>query len=288
MNLPNSVVAKQQINIKVDLVHGWVNEKAIELKQADHKTRFFMIRVSNILPINIEGCVPTVFFKQPNGETYDTLGKVVNANKGEFMVELTSTLLKGVGNNQCEIVLLKDGEAILSFPHFYFKVTESYHDDESSTITEEELSIFWGLINQANNALAQMGKNYASFEGQKEGEFQDFLAQKETQMEEFISEKEAQVESFKNQKSQEFQEFINTKETQVEDFIAQKELELNQSESARQSSETSREENEEGRINAETLRQEAENMRQQNFVIMEEKVDKIYNSTITLLYEIVE
>lgn len=288
MSLPNSVVAKQQINIKVDLVHGWVNEKAIELKQADHKTRFFMIRVSNILPINIEGCVPTVFFKQPNGETYDMLGKIVNANKGEFMIELTSTLLKGVGTNHCEIVLLKDGEAVLSFPHFYFNVTESYHDDESNTVTEEELSTFWGLIAQANNALIQMGEDYTAFKGQKDEEFQEFLTQKEIQTEEFISEKEVQIEAFKNQKSQEFQEFINDKETQLEDFIGQKEAELNQSESARQLSETTRQTNEEGRVNAETLRQEAENMRQENFITMEEKVDKVYNSTITLLYEVVE
>ena len=165
MLISQTVVAKQQINIKIDLVQGWLNPSKFKLKQSDHKTRYFMIRVSNTLPINISGCQVCLFIKHPSGEQHDTMGTLVNAEQGEFMVELTSGLLKEVGTNYCEIVILKNGEAILSFPHFYFEVEESLHDNVSQEITDEQLGIFWELINQS-------GEEFKGFLIEKEIEYQ--------------------------------------------------------------------------------------------------------------------
>ena len=72
----------------------------------------------------------------------------------------------------------------------------------------------------------------------------------------------------------EFQEFKGQKETEFQSFIAEKDNEFQVKETERQV--------------AEMNRQQAEIERAEAFSAMEEKVDKVYNSTITLLYDVVE
>ena len=72
----------------------------------------------------------------------------------------------------------------------------------------------------------------------------------------------------------EFQEFKENKETEFQSFIAEKDSEFQVKETERQV--------------AEIDRQQAEEERRKEFAIMEEKVDKVYDSTITLSYIIVE
>ena len=72
----------------------------------------------------------------------------------------------------------------------------------------------------------------------------------------------------------EFQEFKGQKETEFQSFVTEKDNEFQVKETERQV--------------AELDRQQAEETRRQEFAIMEEKVDKVYDSTITLSYVIVE
>lgn len=165
-----SVIPKQQINIKLDLQQGWLNPKTIVLKQSDHLTRVFMIRVRNTLPINLTGYRPCLFVKRKDGEVLSVTGEMVDATQGEFMVKLNATMLKIEGEVVAEVVITQDGEEVLSFPHFSFVVEDSIHDEEQ--IDEEELGIVWELINQTKIALEAMGDNYDQFKEEKEFQFQ--------------------------------------------------------------------------------------------------------------------
>ena len=162
---------KQQINIKLDLQKGWVNPKTIQLKQSDHNARIFMIRLVNTLPINLTGCQPTLFVKRADGTVVTGLGQMTRAEQGEFLVPLNSTVLGVVGQTIVEVVIVKDGEEILSFPHFNFEILESFHN--SDEVTEgEEVGILWELIGETRTALDEMDGRFVDFVNAKDQEFQ--------------------------------------------------------------------------------------------------------------------
>lgn len=166
-----SATPKQQINIKLDLQKGWVNSKTIQLKQSDHKTRIFMIRLTNTLPINLDGCQPTLFVKRADGNVVSGIGQMTRAEQGEFLVALNSTVLGVVGQAIVEVVIVKDGEEILSFPHFNFEILESFHN--SDEVTEgEEVGILWELIGETRTALDEMDGRFVDFVNAKDQEFQ--------------------------------------------------------------------------------------------------------------------
>ena len=166
-----STTPKQQINIKLDLQKGWVNPKTIQLKQSDHNARIFMIRLVNTLPINLTGCQPTLFVKRADGTVVTGLGQMTRAEQGEFLVPLNSTVLGVVGQAIVEVVIVKDGEEILSFPHFNFEILESFHN--SDEVAEgEEVGILWELIGETRNSLDGLENRFVQFLGNKEQEFQ--------------------------------------------------------------------------------------------------------------------
>ena len=223
-----SLMPKQQINIKLDLQQGWLNKKTITLKQGDHLSRVFVIRVTNTFPLNLTGYQPYLFVKRPDGEVLSKGCEMINASQGEFMVQLSSGMLRTSGTVIAEVVIGKEGEGTLSFPHFTYTVEESLHDEE--TIEEEDINIAWDLINEARSAVVQVEESYHDFEVRKEKDFADF--------------KERLQVAF--------------------------------------------DENEEVRNEGETARVEAEVLRQQGYEEMQEKVDKVYDSTLTLSYVVVE
>ena len=166
-----STTPKQQINIKLDLQKGWVNPKTIQLKQSDHNARIFMIRLVNTLPINLTGCQPTLFVKRADGTVVTGLGQMTRAEQGEFLVPLNSTVLGVVGQAIVEVVIVKDGEEILSFPHFNFEILESFHNSDEVT-EDEEVGILWELIGETRNSLDGLENRFVQFLGNKEQEFQ--------------------------------------------------------------------------------------------------------------------
>lgn len=216
-----SVTPKQQVNIKLDLQQGWLNPKPIVFKQSDNLSRVFVIRVSNTFPINLTGYEAYLFVKRPDGDVVSAVCTMLDATQGEFMVKLRGGMLRASGTVQAEVVVGKEGEGTLSFPHFTFTVEESLHDEE--VIQEEDLGLVWDLVNKANSAITEVGESYEAFEGKKEQEFAEFTQQLQTVFDENENE-----------------------------------------------------------------RNEAEIVRQQGYEEMQQKVDKVYDSTLTLSYVVVE
>ena len=228
--MSQQVKPEQIIRVKLDLVNGWENKQALQLKQADNETRYLFIRLTNLLPMNITGYQPTLIIKRADGKAISALGNVIEITRGEFVVPLIANYLKIAGTLTFEVVLVKDGTQILSFPQFAIQVVESFHDDVVFEPSDEELSILWDIINRMETTTTKLENEFQEFKGQKETEFQSFIAEKDNEFQ--VKETERQV--------------------------------------------------------AELDRQQAEEERRKEFAIMEEKVDKVYDSTITLSYVIVE
>ena len=221
---------EQIIKVKLDLVKGWENKQYIEIKQSDNDTRYLLIRLTNLLPMNITGYQPTLMVKRADGLVLSALCQVIQNEKGEFIVPLSNNFLKVIGTISFEVVLVKNEEKILSFPQFTMQVVESLHDDVEFNPDDDELQILWEVINRMETTTTKLENEFQEFKGQKEIEFQSFIAEKDNEFQ--VKEAERQL--------------------------------------------------------AEMNRQQAETERVEAFSAMEEKVDKVYNSTITLLYDVVE
>ena len=265
-----SITPKQQINIKLDLTQGWMNNRAISLKQADNETRFLVIRLTNLLPLNIVGYQPVVFVKRNDGQILKGLGQVLNAEEGEFVFKLSSNHLAVNGSTIFEVVLTKDETKIMSFPHFTLNVVDSLHDEDVFAPSEDDLSILWEVIGRMQTVLDELDGKFEQFEQEKELEFQ---ARETDRQNIFLQSENARQSAFAQSETQRTNTFAQSEASRQDAFT--------QTENTRQQGETERQ-------LAEMNRQQAEIERTEAFSAMEEKVDKVYNSTITLLYDVVE
>lgn len=264
------VIPKQQINIKLDLTQGWVNNRDVSLKQCDNETRFLVVRLTNTLPLNITNYQPVMFVKRSDGKILKGLCQILNAEEGEFVFKLKSEHLAVNGLLIFEIVLTKDETKIMSFPHFTLNVVDSLHDEDIFTPSEEDLSILWQIIGKMQTVLDELDGKFEQFEQEKELEFQ---ARETDRQNIFLQSENARQSAFTQSETQRTNTFAQSEASRQDAFT--------QTENTRQQGEAERQ-------LAEMNRQQAETERVEAFSAMEEKVDKVYNSTITLLYDVVE
>lgn len=312
-----SITPKQQINIKLDLTQGWMNNRAISLKQADNETRFLVIRLTNLLPLNITGYLPVIFIKRADDQILKGLGQVLNAENGELAFKLKSEHLAINGSLVFEVVLTKDETKIMSFPHFTLSVVDSIHDEDVFTPSEDDMSILWEALGKIQSVVPRLEQEYKEFELGITEQFQSaqelrdeaftqsealrtstFNQSENTRATTFTQNEQQRNSAFTQAESQRNNTFTQAEETRKTSFehseaqrneaFASAELERDSSENIRKEAETQRQFQEQTRQQAETDRQQAEEERRKEFAIMEEKVDKVYDSTITLSYVIVE
>ena len=172
---------EQIIKVKLDLVEGWKNKRDIQIKQADNDTRYLLVRLANVLPINIADCQPTLITKRADGKVLSTLCQVTQADKGEFIVPLNNNILGVVGTVSFEVVLVKDDTKILSFPQFTMQVVESLHDDVDFEPTEDDLQILWDIIAKMQTTTTELETEFQDFKESKTNEFQSFITEKDNQ-----------------------------------------------------------------------------------------------------------
>lgn len=266
----SDIKPEQIIKIKLDLIEGWKNKQTIEIKQADNETRFLVIRLTNLLPLNIVGYQPVVFVKRADNQILKGLGQVLNAENGELAFKLKSEHLASKGSLIFEVVLTKDETKIMSFPHFTLNVVDSLHDEDVFAPSEDDLSILWEVIGRMQTVLDELDGKFEQFEQEKELEFQ---ARETDRQNIFLQSENARQSAFAQSETQRTNTFAQSEASRQDAFT--------QTENTRQQGEAERQ-------LAEMNRQQAETERVEAFSAMEEKVDKVYNSTITLLYDVVE
>ena len=172
---------EQIIKVKLDLVEGWKNKRDIQIKQADNDTRYLLVRLANVLPINIADYQPTLITKRADGKVLSTLCQVTQADKGEFIVPLSNSILGVVGAISFEIVLVKDDTKILSFPQFTMQIVESLHDDVDFEPTEDDLQLLWDIITKMQTVTTELETEFQDFKESKTNEFQSFITEKDNQ-----------------------------------------------------------------------------------------------------------
>ena len=286
------VIPKQQINIKLDLTRGWVNNRDVSLKQCDNETRFLVVRLTNTLPLNIASYQPVMFVKRSDGKILKGLCQTLNAEEGEFVFKLKSEHLASKGSLIFEVVLTKDETKIMSFPHFTLNVVDSLHDEDVFAPSEDDLSILWEVIGRMQASIEEIETKYKQFKQEKESEFQTSEANRSSI---FTQSENARQSTFTQNENQRGNIFTQNEAQRASTFTQSESDRHNaftQSEANRQTTftqaESVRQQEEAERQLAEMNRQQAEIERAEAFSAMEEKVDKVYNSTITLLYDVVE
>lgn len=326
--MAQQVKPEQVIRVKLDLINGWENKRSLQLKQADNKTRYLFVRLTNLLPMNITGYQPTIIIKRADGKAIAVLGNVIDYTRGEFAIPLIASYLKVVGTLTFEVVLVKDGDKILSFPQFQMQVVESFHDDVVFEPEEDDLQILWDAISKVGSITGKLELEFKEFKGQKEVEFQSFITEKDNEFQ--IKEVERQNNEIvrqENESSRQNSEFTreeNEKQRQSNELLRQQkestrdtseksreenetlrqasELERQDNESIRELNETSRLSEESNRQANETLRenteterqvaeldrQQAEEERRKGYLTMEERLNEIHDLAISLSYVIVE
>lgn len=251
------VIPKQQINIKLDLTQGWVNNRDVSLKQCDNETRFLVVRLTNTLPLNITNYQPVMFVKRSDGKILKGLCQILNAEEGEFVFKLKSEHLASKGSLIFEVVLTKDETKIMSFPHFNLNVVDSLHDEDVFAPSEDDLSILWEVIGRMQSAISNLDGRFEQFEQEKELEFQ---ANEANRLSTFTQSENARQSTFTQNEARRASVF--------------------------EQSETSRQQAENMRQSQESARQQAEVSRQETFEEMQDTVQEIYSTT--LKYRIVE
>lgn len=272
---------KQQINVKLDLTQGWLNRRPIEVKQSDNETRFVVIRLTNMLPLNIVGYTPVIFFKRNDDKVLQNMAQVINAEEGEFFIKLSSTHLAINGKLTIEVVLFKGENKIMSFPHFDLTVVDSIHDEETFNPSEEDVSILWEMLGKIESVVSKLEGEYAEFE---QGINQQFQASQTLRDESF-----AQSENLRETTFAQSEVSRNTTFTQSEEFRSNI---FTQSEQQRVNTftqaETSRNEAETQRQSQENSRQLSETTRQETFNQMVKDMQELCNALQLLSYDIVE
>ncbi len=281
---------------------GWLNPKTIQLKQSDHNARIFMIRLVNTLPINLTGCQPTLFVKRADGSVVSGLGQMTRAEQGEFLVPLNSTVLGVVGQAIVEVVIVKDGEEILSVVSGLGQMTRAEQGEFLVPLNSTVL----GVVGQAivEVVIVKDGEEILSFphfnfeilesfhnsdevaEDEEVGILWELIGETRTALDEmdgrfvdFVNTKDQEfqrAESVRNQnetiRQQGYIEMQNKVRTALDemdgrfvDFVNTKDQEFQRAESVRNQNET---------------------IRQQGYIEMQNKVNQVYSTT--LKYRIVE
>ena len=103
------------------------NTGKIVAKQHDTKTRYLDITVTdNGVPVDLTDCEVRIYGRKKDGTEFYNDGTLQDAETGRCLFEATTQMLAYAGQNvNCEIVVFKDNEQILSTMPFDIFVVES-------------------------------------------------------------------------------------------------------------------------------------------------------------------
>ena len=122
-----TVAPQHTVSVNLDLIKGKTDSNSLTFQQNDSLTRIIKIKLNNKLPMDFTGYTPHAFIKEPGGEIFSTTPTILDAKSGEIEIVITAILLGIPGSYSVQIALKKEGDYVLSFPHFTYSVVESIH-----------------------------------------------------------------------------------------------------------------------------------------------------------------
>ena len=142
------------------------NTGKIVAKQNDTKTRYLDITVTdNGVPVDLTGCEVRIYGRKKDGTEFYNDGILQDATKGRCLFEATTQMLAYAGQNvNCEIVVFKDNEQILSTMPFDIFVVESLMGENAIESSNEygALVVLFQNLYEAHDLMTTMVENIGS------------------------------------------------------------------------------------------------------------------------------
>ena len=142
------------------------NTGKIVAKQNDTKTRYLDITVTdNGVPVDLTGCEVRIYGRKKDGTEFYNDGILQDATKGRCLFEATTQMLAYAGQNvNCEIVVFKDNEQILSTMPFDIFVVESLMGENAIESSNEygALVVLFQNLSEAHDLMTTMVENIGS------------------------------------------------------------------------------------------------------------------------------
>ena len=142
------------------------NTGKIVAKQNDTKTRSLDITVTdNGVPVDLTGCEVRIYGRKKDGTEFYNDGILQDATKGRCLFEATTQMLAYAGQNvNCEIVVFKDNEQILSTMPFDIFVVESLMGENAIESSNEygALVVLFQNLYEAHDLMTTMVENIGS------------------------------------------------------------------------------------------------------------------------------
>ena len=142
------------------------NTGKIVAKQNDTKTRYLDITVTdNGVPVDLTGCEVRIYGRKKDGTEFYNDGTLQDATTGRCLFEATTQMLSYAGQNvNCEIVVFKENEQILSTMPFDIFVVESLMGASAVESSNEygALVILYQNLYEAIDLMTTMVQNIGS------------------------------------------------------------------------------------------------------------------------------
>ena len=142
------------------------NTGKIVAKQNDTKTRYLDITVTdNGIPVDLTGCEVRIYGRKKDGTEFYNDGTLQDATKGRCLFEATTQMLSYAGHNvNCEVVVFKDNEQILSTMPFDIFVVESLMGASAIESSNEygALVVLFQNLYEAYDLMTTMVENIGS------------------------------------------------------------------------------------------------------------------------------
>lgn len=139
------------------------NTGKIVAKQNDTKTRYLDITVTdNGIPVDLTGCEVRIYGRKKDGTEFYNDGTLQDATKGRCLFEATTQMLSYAGHNvNCEVVVFKDNEQILSTMPFDIFVVESLMGASAIESSNEygALVVLFQNLYEAHDLMTTMVQN---------------------------------------------------------------------------------------------------------------------------------
>lgn len=155
-----------QVNYRMFVDVRNENTGKIVAKQNDTKTRYLDITVTdNGVPVDLTGCEVRIYGRKKDGKEFYNDGTLQDAENGRCLFEATTQMLAYAGQNvNCEIVVFKDNEQILSTMPFDIFVVESLMGASAIESSNEygALVILYQNLYEAIDLMTTMVQNIGS------------------------------------------------------------------------------------------------------------------------------
>lgn len=135
----------------------------LKAKQGDSKSRYILVNlISNNLPYNLTGTSVKIFGKKKDTTIFFNAATIIDAENGQFEIELTNQALAVPGYLKIEILISGANQERLTTSYFLINVEETITDDAAIESTNEFTALTNALssVQNIDNRFAEVDEQF--------------------------------------------------------------------------------------------------------------------------------